>query len=242
MNLLELDLVGKSGVGSLSFNVRRVVNAGYVGRNQDAVRQHIEELQREGVAPPPAVPMLFPLSCATLTTADRIETIEEETSGEVEFVLLVHDARIYVGIGSDHTDRRLERTDLIKSKQACPNVLGRSVWDYEDVRRHWDQLQIQSWVRSSATGPWTPYQSATADTILSASDIVELVRQRLCDRALDGMVIFSGTVPTLGGKVTYGAGFRCALVDPILQRSLDCAYEVRQLDYLKSPESVAAVL
>jgi hypothetical protein len=178
--------------------------------------------------------MLFPVLSNNVTTAGKIETIERKTSGEVEFVLLIRGETILVGIGSDHTDRRLETVDLIKSKQACPNVLGGTVWEFEEVRGHWDNLVMESWVRLNSADKWTPYQSASVAAILPPLQVMELVRSRICDSRMDGMLIFSGTIPIQDGNVVYGSGFRCALTDPILKRSLHCTYDIVHLDYLGS--------
>src|SRR5262245_41307430 len=105
MNILSLTVRAEGRTVPLAFPVRRVINAGYVGRDQDAVRVHIEELRREGVPPPAAVPMLFPLPSDSVTTANRIEVGGGETSGEVEYALLLAGDAVYVGVGSDHTDR-----------------------------------------------------------------------------------------------------------------------------------------
>ncbi len=239
MNRIALDVVRPTGTLPLDFAPRRMINAGYVGRDQAAVRHHIEELRLEGVAPPPSVPMLFPMLLSNVTTASRIEVVEARTSGEIEFVLLVAGGRVLVGIGSDHTDRSLETADVLKSKQACPNVMSRTVWDYEDVRDHWDLLRLQSSVRSSPSDDWTPYQSATAASILAPEQILDLVRTRLPDRCLEQTIVFSGTIPLLDGTISYGSEFRCALVDPVLQRSLQCSYEVIHLNYLL-PQPVTA--
>jgi hypothetical protein len=239
MNCLQLEIRRPSGNSAFAFEVKRVVNAGYVGRDEAAVRRHIAELLHQGVAEPPSVPMLFPVLASNVTTTEEIETIELRTSGEVEFVLLLHGGTIRVGIGSDHTDRRLEAVDMIKSKQACPNVLGRTVWDFDEVRNHWDELILQSWVRVDAAQGWSAYQDAPVASILSASQLMELVRSRVSDGRMDGMVIFSGTVPTLDGKVVYGSGFRCALVDPVLNRSLECSYSIKHLDYIGPARSPA---
>jgi hypothetical protein len=233
MNRLHLEIVRQSTREPLVLDPRRMINAGYVGRDQAAVRQHIEELQREGVAPPPSIPVLFPMFCAHVTTASRIETVERRTSGEAEFVLIVHNNRLLVGIGSDHTDRALEALDMLKSKQACPNILGESVWDFEDVRAHWDRLELKSWVRASPTDDWSLYQDSALATILAPEQILELVRSRVVDHVLEDTIIFSGTVPVHGGTVIYGSTFRCALVDPVLQRSLECTYDIVHLEYLQ---------
>src|SRR5262245_60468650 len=101
MTNLNLTLHADGGQTPLAVAVRRMVNAGYVGRNQDAVRAHVEELAREGVPPPSAVPVLFPVMLDKLTTAERIEVIGPHTSGEAEYVLLLVNGEVYVGVGSD---------------------------------------------------------------------------------------------------------------------------------------------
>lgn len=232
MSRLVLDIVRPSGTTAVVFEPRRMINAGYVGRDQAAVRQHIEELRREGVAPPPSVPMLYPMALSSLTTDSRIEVVEPRTSGEIEFVLLVEGSRVLVGVGSDHTDRLLETTDVLKSKQACANVMGRGVWDYEDLRDHWDRLQLRSSVRASSAEIWKPYQSASVASILAPEQILELVRSRMTDHCLDRTIIFSGTIPLLDGKMIYGSEFMCSLSDPVLNRTLHCDYEVVHLNYL----------
>lgn len=232
MNRLFLEVIRPSGTSALVFEPRRMINAGYVGRDQAAVRQHIEELRSEGVAPPPSVPMLYPMALSSLTTDSRIEVVEPRTSGEIEFVLLVEGSRVLVGVGSDHTDRLLETTDVLKSKQACANVMGRGAWDYEDLRDHWDRLQLRSSVRASSAEIWKPYQSASVASILAPEQILELVRSRMTDHCLDRTLIFSGTIPLLDGKMIYGSEFQCALIDPVLNRTLHCAYEVVHLNYL----------
>ncbi|NIQ18355.1 MAG: DUF2848 domain-containing protein, partial [Candidatus Aenigmarchaeota archaeon] len=79
-------------------------------------KAHIEELRREGIPPPPSVPMLFPVLSHNITTAGQIQVVGSRTSGEAEFVLLLDGENIFVGVGSDHTDRDLERHSIMKSK------------------------------------------------------------------------------------------------------------------------------
>ncbi len=106
-----------------------MINAGYVGRNQAEVRRHVEELAAKGIPAPKSTPVLFPKVRRALVTDESIEVYGEETSGELEYVLLIRDENeIYVGLGSDHTDRKLEETDIPRSKQVCPNVLSKTVW------------------------------------------------------------------------------------------------------------------
>ena len=46
---IELNLQEKNKTGPLTFRYGRMVNAGYVGRNQEEVRRHIDELANKGI-------------------------------------------------------------------------------------------------------------------------------------------------------------------------------------------------
>jgi len=231
MKVLNLTLNKKSGTEPLSFSVRRMVNAGFVGRDREAVRRHIEELKKEGVPVPEEVPTLYPVASYLITTGDVLEVVDESTSGEAEFVLLLEGDKIYVGAGSDHTDRDLEASSIIKAKQICPNVISSVVWPYEEVKQVWDALVLRSWVERG--GQRILYQQTKLASIMSAEDIISFVRSKVKDGDLDGTVIYSGTVSALGGKIIYGEGFEVELHNSQTNDSLWCRYKVRLLDYLK---------
>lgn len=231
MKVLNLTLNKKSGTEPLSFSVRRMVNAGFVGRDREAVRRHIEELKKEGVPVPEEVPTLYPVASYLIGTGDVLEVVDESTSGEAEFVLLLEGGKIYVGAGSDHTDRDLEASSIIKAKQICPNVISSVVWPYEEVKQVWDALILRSWVERG--GQRILYQQTKLASIMSAEDIISFVRSKVKDGDLDGTVIYSGTVSALGGKIIYGEGFEVELHNSQTNDSLWCRYKVRLLDYLK---------
>jgi hypothetical protein len=233
MKRLSLEVVNQKGSRPLEFAVKKMVNAGYVGRDRVAVQAHIEELRSAGVAPPPSVPMVFPVLSHNITTSGPVEVLGKKTSGEVEYVLLVDGGRVLVGVGSDHTDRELESYSIAQSKQVCRNVLSPTVWEYGEVEAVWDELLIQSWVRPDGTDEDVLYQKAPLATILSAEKIMELVESKLVDRAKEGLVIFSGTVPILTGEVVCGDHFRCELRNPRTGGFLRCEYDVTVLDYLR---------
>jgi len=237
---LELLVVNGDQSKPLSFEVRRMVNAGYVGRNLEAVKAHIEELRREGITPPPSVPMLFPVLSDNITTGNEIEVVGSKTSGEVEFVLLLHREDIFVGVGSDHTDRDLERQSIIKSKQICPNILSRKVWRYKEVQPRWDELLLQSWVKRDHGDEEILYQKAYLGSLLSAADLLELVESKMDDWSdgKQGLVIFSGTVPILTKDFMYGSSFRGELIDSRLNRMLTCDYRIKKLDYLRGAGTI----
>lgn len=238
MKTLKLNLYKRDQMKPFQFKVKRMVNAGYVGRDSEAVKAHIEELKREGIPPPPSVPLLFPVLTNNITVSDQIEVVGERTSGEVEYVLLLGRENIFVGVGSDHTDRDLESKSITKSKQICMNVLSPNVWDYHEAKGHWDNLLIQSWVKAEGSDEEILYQKASLGTIITAEEIIKLVESKLVDGQLEGLVIFSGTVPILNHEFIYGSYFRCELIDSMLYRRLVCEYKIRKLDYLKDMECI----
>jgi hypothetical protein len=236
MTVLVLTRLHAGGASPLNFRVRRMINAGFVGRDRASVQAHIDELAHEGVAPPATVPVLFPMLLSALAVAPGgVDVIGRRTSGEVEFVLLSDGDSLWIGVGSDHTDRELERASMIDSKQICPNVLAHEVWDHAEVAPHWDRLELRSWTAPAPGEPERPYQSAPLAAILPPAELLALVRAR--GVPTDGLVIFGGTLPLLGGKPIYGSSFRCELHDPVLGRSLSCRYDIARLDYLDAPQA-----
>ena len=85
--------------------IRQLIIAGWTGRNQEAVEKHIRELEAIGVRRPKSTPIFYRVSASLLTTDDMIDVLGENSSGEVECVLHAIDGEIFVGVGSDHTDR-----------------------------------------------------------------------------------------------------------------------------------------
>ena len=216
MKTVPFTLETKEGRRGLDFLVRRMVNAGYSGRDQQEVRRHKEELRREGIPAPESTPTLYPVITDLLTLQEEIEVVGDRTSGEAEFVLLVGDEGCLVGVGSDHTDRELETVDITKAKQVCPNVMGPKVWSLDEVQDHWDALVLRSWV--SEGGRRTLYQEAALEALLPPRELMAFVRSRLMDGQLEGTVIFSGTVSILTPEIIYGDSFEVELEDPVLRK------------------------
>ena len=227
---IRLMVEDKAGRQDVSYALRGMILCGYTGRDQSAVRAHIEELQKEGVDPPPAVPMFYPKPPWGLTLDKEILVQGQETSGEVEYVLLIRDEKtIYVGLGSDHSDRHLEETDIPRCKQICPNVVSKTVWPLVEVQDHWDDLEIQSKVIKD--GHEILYQKGLLKLIFDPESLLKFIRSRISG-TLDGMVIFSGTLGTLPGEFIFEEKFLAELSDPKLHRSLHLAYDVRPLNYM----------
>jgi hypothetical protein len=223
-------LESKQGRRQLAFNYSRMINAGYVGKNQEEVRRHIEELAAKGIQGPKSIPVLFPVVCHALTTGSMIEVYGNETSGEVEYVLcVVSEDEVYVGLGSDHTDRHLEETDIPRSKQICPNLMSRTVWPLGEVEEHWDDLLISASVVKNAEA--ILYQEGRLGLLLNPAELMAFVKTKISG-PLQNLIIFSGTMGTLTGEFVFGESFEAKLIDEKTNRRLEISYDVRPLDYL----------
>lgn len=212
---------------AIDFSPQRVIIAGYTGRNQEEVRAHIDELAAQGIAAPAEIPTIFRTTLDRLTIDSDLEVLGEHTSGEAEVVLLVKGDEIWVSLGSDHTDRELEKLNIPASKQACPKPVASEVWRYADVRDRWDRLALRSWVGES--GREQLYQEGRMADLLLPEDLLAMLRGRL-GKLVDGAAIFTGTIPLLGGVFATKPYFAAELVDESTGRCLRCQYRTRRVD------------
>ena len=226
--IIDLVLEEKSKRSPLRFTYERMVNAGYTGRNQAEVRKHIEELARKGIPGPPTTPTLYPVICRALVKDPLIEVYSRETCGEAEYVLLIaNESRVYVGVGSDHTDRKLEEWDIPRAKQICANVIGATVWALEDVAGHWDELALRC--RQVVDGKEILYQEGALSRLMAPKELMAFVRSKI-GAPLDGTIVFSGTMAAITGGFVYGSRLSAELVDPKLDRRLALEYDIHPLD------------
>ena len=238
MKRLKLSLPKDDQIKEIHFQMRRMVNAGYTGRDQEAVKKHIEQLKKEGIPLPGLTPTVYEMNTQLIYFDDEMEEIEvvgNKTSGEAEFILLYDGKEVYVGVGSDHTDRELEVTSIIKSKQICPNLMSRRIWLLKDVRKDWDELMLRSWVKNDE-GLKGLYQEASLSSMMTPEDLMAFVQGEMDDKNLEGVVIYSGTIPTLTTGANYNNYFEVELSNPKTGKKLHCSYKVRVLDYLRGRE------
>jgi hypothetical protein len=208
----------------LTLAIDQAVIAGWTGRDPVARDKHIAELEAIGIARPASTPIYYRVSARRLTTEDSIEVSGGDSSGEVEFVLIGWQGRVFVGLGSDHTDRKVETYSITVSKQMCDKVMAPVLWELEDVAGHWDQLILRSfaWIG----GARVLYQEGTLDNMLS---VAELVRRGFEDGKLpDGCAMFGGTFAAKGG-IRPASRFEYELEDPVLKRCIRHAYDVIEL-------------
>jgi hypothetical protein len=216
------------GGPSVEVSASRVVIAGWAGRNTAEVEHHIRELEALGVRRPSVVPCFYEVSTALLTTAESIEVIGAHSSGEVEVVLIQTSTEgLLVGIGSDHTDRKVESYDVAVSKQMCAKPVGRTVWRYAEVAPHWDALVARSW-RVDSSGNRVRYQEGPLARLMHP----ELLIQRGFGTAsmAPDTALFCGTQPVLG-TLSPASAYELELYDPILERSLRHHYTVNVLSH-----------
>ena len=202
---------------------RRLVIAGWTGRDRDAVEKHIRELEELGVRRPASVPIFYRASVARLTQADAIEAIGTASSGEVEFMLLREGGRIWVGVGSDHTDREVETYNVTVSKQMCDKPIASEAWAFDDVLPHWDRLVLRSWIEEN--GARTLYQEGSVAAMIAPRDLMALAGDELF---ADNTAMFCGTLAAKGG-IRPSSRFEFEIEDPVLGRRISHAYVVRSL-------------
>ena len=227
---IDLTVQEQSGPRTVCFVCDAMVNAGFSGRNQDKVQEHIRELAAKGIPVPSETPTLYPVVSQSLLCRSAIDVLGDKTSGEVEYVLILDgEGEIYVGLGSDHTDRQLEETDIPRAKQICPNLVSDTVWPLSEVEAHWDQMILKSAV--TVDGETVPYQEGTLGSILSPRQMLDFVRSKVsCE--MRNMVIYSGTVAMLTDGFRYGERFEAEMVDPCLERRLGLHYAIRNVEGL----------
>jgi len=211
----------------IGFTPTRVIIAGYTGRNQEEVRAHVRELAKQGIPAPAEVPAVFRTTLDRLTIAGEIEVVGSRSAGEAEAVLLVGGDEIWIAVGSDHTDRELEKIDIPASKQVCPKPVSKEVWRYAEVRGCWDDLILRSWVGEK--GREQLYQEGKMAALLRPENLLRLLRQRL-GNLVDGAAIYTGTIPLIGGAFVSKPYFEAELLDAASGRSLRCAYRTRAVE------------
>ena len=211
----------RSAATLLTLAIDQAVLAGWTGRDPLARDKHIAELEAIGIARPATTPIYYRVSARRLTLADSIEVCGNDSSGEVEFVLIGWQGRTFVGLGSDHTDRKVESYSVTVSKQMCDKPMASVLWELEDVIGHWDRMVLRSFAVTA--GKRELYQEGTLDAMLSVEELIK--RGFEGGRLPDGCVMFGGTFAAKGG-IRPADRFEYELEDPVLKRSIRHAYDV----------------
>jgi len=226
-------------------DVKRVGCSRNADRDVGATEKWVEEMRSNGYQVHGAAGICFK-SRYLITNEDAIEVQGPHTSGEVEFVVMRHEGAFYVSVGSDHNDRSLgdlwtamlgKVYDTAKTKQMVPAVVGRDAWLYDEVRDHWDEIVLKSFVTIS--NQRIPYQEFRLGDLLDLE--YYLNRASWVEEA--GSILFGGTggilsaVPehvyhgqaTVEG-VSFPSDFQFEMVDPVLDRTISHEYSVVSLE------------
>ncbi|MDP2697355.1 DUF2848 domain-containing protein [Thalassospira sp.] len=203
--------------------------AGWTGRNKAAIQHHIDELAAIGVTPPSSVPLYYRVASGILTGENRIEVVGPGTSGEIEPFLVAHDGTMYIGLASDHTDRDLEAHSVALSKQACLKPVAATLWRFDEVAGHLDQLEMRSWIREGNSDEWVLYQDGLVAAIRPLSDLID--GSKFVAAATDGKAagMLCGTLGVVSGGVRPARAFKMELRDPVLNRVIAHEYDIIEL-------------
>lgn len=219
----EVESLNQSATRAIEVVDPVLVVAGFTGRDKSSVEHHIQELEALGIPRPSRVPALFVLGNWLLQVDPAtVEVAGPHTSGEAEPVLIrMPSGSSYVTVGSDHTDRELERTSFGAAKTACPKVVAGRVWPLQEIGDLWDEMVVASYLPDGVT-----YQREAASFLLPPRETIAVIDATLgvSDRPV---VVFLGTVPLLSGLVCSPA-FEARL--ELLGRELSFTYQVRAFD------------
>lgn len=220
--MLSFDLHGQQGQQRISFEPAELIVAGWTGRDEAALRHHIEELAAIGVPRPSSVPVFYRNSILNLTQASAVQVLGPDTSGEAEPVILARDGQLFLTVGSDHTDRKAETQGIALSKQLCAKALGHDLWRLDDVAGHWDQLKLRSF--ATIDGKRVAYQDGTLSAMRPPADLIARYGSALAPDT----VMYCGTLAAIGG-IRPATRFEMEIEDPVLGRTLKHAYDIRVL-------------
>ncbi len=222
---LSFETVDAIGANTREIELDELVIAGWTGRNRAAMAAHIEELAKLGVPRPAATPMFYRVGVSLLTTDASLQVMGAASSGEVEPVLVASNEGLWVGVGSDHTDRAAETQGITLAKQLCPKPLAPRLWRFDEVADHWDDLILRSY--AVVDGTRRLYQQGTASVMLPPGDLMT----RYCGpgRSLpSGTAMFCGTM-AVEDDIAPADSFEVVLEDPVLQRAITHAYAIHVL-------------
>jgi len=213
------------GAPALDAGIGELVIAGWTGRDHAAMEAHIVELEALGIARPKTTPIFYRVAASLLTTDAGIQVAGGDSSGEVEAVILSLAGGLHIGVGSDHTDRKVEAYDITISKQACAKPLGPALWRFDEVADHWDDLVLRSW--TTVAGKRRAYQEGSAARMSHPRELMEKYMGAGKTLAV-GTAMFCGTLPIIGA-IEPGEVFEIELEDPIAGRKLTHRYATETL-------------
>jgi len=204
--------------------IDRLIIAGWTGRDTAALEKHIRELEAIGVPRPKRTPIFYRGAASLLTTAGAIEVLGDASSGEVECVVYALADGLWVGLGSDHTDRKAETVGVSLSKQMCAKPVSAAIWRHDEVAPHWDKLILRSFARVG--GDRRLYQEGPVAGMRPPPELIGLYTDG--GSLPQGSAMFCGTLAVHGG-IAAADTFEMELEDPVLRRIIRHSYTIATL-------------
>ena len=214
--IIELQVVATEEV--IALDATSLILAGFTGRSAQAVADHLRELSLIGVGAPESVPIYWSIEPDLLRPCANISAPPERTSGEIEYVLVRSAGRWFVGVGSDHHDKVIEKESVLESKRAQPKLIGHSVIPLEEAMASWDDIELRC-LAKNGDGQWIIFQGGRLIELITPEDLLDGARRRWPDAVdMDGSVIFSGTIPLVDPEQwigrAYPTAYRLLLASP----------------------------
>jgi hypothetical protein len=174
------------------------------------------------------VPLYYRVSDLMFTTSPVIQCLDDTSSGEAEPTLIDDGTRLYLGLGSDHTDRKLEAYSVAHSKQICPKPMAPVLWDFDEVAGHLDEILIRSFIKEG--DDWVAYQEGTLASIRPLSELLAgSPATQGGTRLQPGTAMMCGTFAVLSGGVRPANAFRMEMIDDRLGRRIEHGYHMVSL-------------
>lgn len=208
-----------------STNKLKVIAMGFTARNQEQMKKNLEALKKEGIEYPSSFPQVYPCIKNVLDSGDEIDVLSENTCGEVEYLILKIKNELFIGVGSDHADKKIEKKSILYSKNICPKPFKNLFWRYSQVRDHWDDLIIRSWQKDG--NEFIKYQDSSVSNILQPSHVLKSISSCMDDN--EDYIIFCGSVANITGRYIYGEEFIYEIEDPILKRNIKGSYKINNI-------------
>jgi hypothetical protein len=205
--------------------IDNLVIAGWTGSDAAAIQHHIDELAALGVPRPSTAPLFYRVAAGNLTQTDRLQVLGPDSSGEAEPVIVAMSDGLWLGVGSDHTDRKAESISVALSKQLCGKVIGRNLWRLDDVAARWNDLILRAY--ATIGGRRVLYQEGSLAAIRTPDD---LLRRYLGGEGplIPGTAMFCGTLAAKGG-VRPADDFEMIIEDPVRGRTLGHRYRIEPM-------------
>ncbi len=222
---MNFDFFSHETAAQRSADIAHLIIAGWAGRDKAALESHIAELEQAGVPRPEVTPAFYQIGNNLLTQAPKIQVSSTSSSGEVEAIILNAAEGMWVGLGSDHTDRKLEAISVPLSKQVCPKPIAHCLWNFADVEGHWDELELRSYRFDG--GKRSLYQEGRLVANMHPTELIQLYEQRGNEFCI-GTIMFCGTLAAKS-EISFSERFEMEIHDPVLDRCISHGYDITAL-------------